>query len=182
MDSAGWPVDAPRAYVLEVGPRRHRRMTLPSGLLLFVCMFLPAVKECGASVYPTEMPVFWHPYVYGLALAIASCAMTVGAVRRAVTMMRVVAGLAIAGGAATLFASTGLGTVLLVLGGVLLAMIGVRGASERRIASTGIVVSVMCLLWFGLWAGSAGAMIGVYVSLAASIFLLAGSLLWLSEI
>jgi hypothetical protein len=33
-----------------------------------------------------------------------------------------------------------------------------------------------------LWAGSAGAMVGVYLSLAASIFLLAGSLLWLSEL
>jgi hypothetical protein len=182
MDSAGWPVDAPRAYVLEIGPRRHRRLTLPSGLVLFLCMFLPAVNACGSSVYPTEMPLFWHPYVYGLALAIASCAWTVGAVRRAVTMMRVVACTAIAGGAVALLASTGLGAVLLVLGCVLLAMIGLRGASERRIASTGIVVSVMCLLWFGLWAGSAGALIGVYVSLAASIFLLAGSLLWLSEI
>jgi hypothetical protein len=70
----------------------------------------------------------------------------------------------------------------LLLGGVLLGVIRVRGVSENRIAITGIIMSVACVLWFGLWAGSSGALVGVYLALGASIFLLAGSLLWLSEI
>jgi hypothetical protein len=182
MDSAGWPVDVPRAHVLEVGRRRHRRITAPSGLLLFVCMFLPAVNSCGASVYPSEMPYFWHPYLYGLALAIASFALTARSVRLAVRTMRVLAWTAVAGGAGLLLVSTGLGAVELALGAILLAAIGVRGHAERRLALSGIVISVLCLLWFGLWAGSKDALVGVYLSLGASIFLLAGSLLWLSEI
>jgi hypothetical protein len=182
MDSAGWPVDVPRAHVLEVGRRRHRHVTAPSGLLLFVCMFLPAVNSCGASVYPTDMPYFWHPYVYGLVLAVASFALTAHSVRLAVRALRTLAWLAIAGGAGLLLVSTGIGTVELGLGAILLGAIGVRGHAERRLAVTGIVVSVMCLLWFGLWSGSKDALVGVYLSLGASIFLLAGSLLWLSEI
>jgi hypothetical protein len=184
MDSAGWPVDLPRARVLEIGHRRHRRLTAPSGVVLFVCMFLPAMKSCGsAAVYPTELPFYCHPYVYGLALAIASLAVTERAVRRAVVMMRVVAWSAVAGGIATIVQSRGLGgAALIALGGALVAVIGVRGAFERRIAITGIVVSVLCILWFGLWAGSGGALVGIYLSLAASIFLLAGCLLWLSEL
>jgi hypothetical protein len=182
MDSAGWPVDVPRAHVLEVGHRRHRRITAPSGLLLFACMFLPAVNSCGTSVYPTDMPYFWHPYVYGLVLALASGALTAHSVRLAVRAVRALAWLAIAGGVGLLLVSTGLGSVELGLGAILLAAIGIRGHAERRLAISGIVVSVLCLLWFGLWSGSKDALVGVYLSLGASIFLLAGSLLWLSEI
>jgi hypothetical protein len=182
MDSAGWPVDVPRAHVLEVGRRRHRRITAPSGLLLFVCMFLPAVNSCGASVYPMDMPYFWHPYLFGGALAIASFAVTVRSIRLAVRTLRTMAWLAVAGGAALLLVSAGLGAIELGLGAILLGAIGVRGHAERRLAITGIVISVLCLLWFGLWSGSKDALVGVYLSLGASIFLLAGSLLWLSEI
>lgn len=182
MDSAGWPVDVPRRHVLEVGTRRHRRITAPSGMLLFACMFLPAVRSCGTSVYPTDMPYFWHPYIYGLALAVASFALTAHSVRLAVRTLRVLACVAIAGGAGLLLLSTGLGAIEIGLGAVLLGAIGLRGHAERRLAITGIVISAMCLLWFGLWAGSKDALVGVYLSLGASIFLLTGSLLWLSEI
>lgn len=183
MDSAGWPIDLPRGRVdLEVGRRRHRRLTGPSGLLLFVCLFLPAVKQCGTAVYPVEMPYVWHPYVYGLALAVATLGITSRWIRVSATMLRVLAYLTLAGGGVLLAASTGFAGAWLALGLVLLATIGLRGHSERRIAATGIVISVSSLLWFGLWAGTASALVGVYVALAASIFLLAGSLLWLSEI
>lgn len=183
MDSAGWPIDLPRARVeLELGRRRHRRLTGPSGLLLFACMFLPAVEQCGSAVYPVEMPYVWHPYVYGLALAFATLGVTSRWIRLSSTVLRALAYLTLAGGGVLLVASAGVAPAWLALGIVLLAIIGVRGHSERRVAATGIVIGVASLLWFGLWAGTATALVGVYVALAASIFLLAGSLLWLSEI
>lgn len=49
--------------------RRHRMFAVPSGLLLFVCMFLPITEQCGEAVYPYEWPPACVPYVLGLAVA-----------------------------------------------------------------------------------------------------------------
>jgi hypothetical protein len=183
MDS-GWPVDIPRAQVhVNLGRRRHRVVTLPSGLLLFVCLFLPAVKGCGHQpVYAFEMPYFWHPYLYGGVLAIAALASTHRALARATIAVRTLAVVVFVGSLLMTAMSPGFGTVLFGIAAVQLAVIGLRGVSEKRIAASGIVVASLSLLWFGLWSGSSDAMIGVYLSFIASIFLLAGSLKWLSEI
>ena len=158
-------------------------MTVPAGVLLLVCMFLPAVKGCGPEpVYPLELPYFWHPYVYGAVLAFAALATTERALRHVTLAMRVLGGGILLASIVLTVTAFEFGIVLLGIAAVLLGVIGTKGVSERRIAGTGIVVSVMSLLWFGLWSGSADALVGVYVSLAASIFLLAGSLFWLSEI
>lgn len=179
----GWPVDLPRVTQhVEVGRRRHRRLTIPGGALLLVCMFLPAVRGCGEPVYPIETPWFWHPYLYGGALAAAALVTTVRGVRVATAGLRILAWLAVVGGAVMTTLSAGFGIVETALGVILLSIIGTKGFSEKRIAITGIVMAVLSVLWFGLWASSAGALIGVYLSLGAAIFLLAGSLLWLSEI
>lgn len=180
---SGWPVDLPHPRLhAELGRRRHRRLTLPSGLLLFVCLFVPAVNGCNDTVYPLEMPYFWHPYLYGGAVAVAALARTVRGVRLATTLLRLLAFTTLAGASLVSFLSVGLGVIELMLGFVLLAIIGTRGHSEKRLALTGIVMAVLSILWFGLWAGSAGALVGVYMSLGAAIFLLAGALFWLSEI
>ena len=118
------PVDAAASRVdAEVGRRRHRRITGPSGLLLFVCLFLPAVKGCGEPVYPITMPCSWHPYLYGIVLR-GRCASTL--TRRAACgarscVLRVLAWLTIAGACvladrelrASAFIELGLGLVLL---------------------------------------------------------------------
>ncbi len=50
--------------------RRHRMFAVPSGLLLFVCMFLPITEQCGEAVYPYEAPPACVPYVLGLVAAV----------------------------------------------------------------------------------------------------------------
>jgi hypothetical protein len=183
VHSSAGPCELPRRRIeLEVGPRRHRRVTAPAGLLLFVCLFLPAVRSCGETIYPLELPMFWHPYVYGLALALGACAVTVRGVRRITVMLRGLGWLTLAGAAVMAVVNPIIGIFQLVFATVLLAMVGTRGYSERRIAGTGIVVAAASLLWFGLWASSSGALVGVYLSLLASICLLTGALLWLSEL
>ena len=49
--------------------RRHRRVTALSGILLFACLFLPAVDACG-PVMPYQLPPVVPPYVLGLVFAL----------------------------------------------------------------------------------------------------------------
>ena len=54
--------------------RRHRLLTLPSGWVLFVCLFLPAMKLCDSGdPFPMVMvPFLWPPYLVGLVVALAA--------------------------------------------------------------------------------------------------------------
>lgn len=175
-------VDLPRARVdLELGRRRHRRITGPAGVLLFVCLFLPAVKGCSEPVYPATMPMFWHPYLYGLVFALGTARATVRSLRHTVVALRILAWLTVVGGALLLVAAGPLGLAELLLGALLLAIIGRSGCSERRVALTAILVGALSLLWFGLWSATPDALVGVYVSALASAGLLAGGLVWLGE-
>jgi hypothetical protein len=175
-------VDVPRPRVdLELGRRRHRRITGPSGALLFVCLFLPAVKGCNEAVYPMSMPMFWHPYIYGLALALGSATVTVRHLHYTVLALRILAWLTVIGSAFLIVVAGGIALVELVVGVLLLGAIGRRGCSERRVALTTIAIGALGLLWFGLWVVTPDAMIGVYVSAFASVGLLGGGLVWLGE-
>jgi hypothetical protein len=175
----------------QLGPRRHRRFTGPSGAVLFVCVFLPAVKACDSAVYPITVPWAWHPYLFGLVFALGAWAKTPRGVRRMILGLRWVAYTA-AGGAALITAlvvTDGNGHETLftmgVWGGIaaaLIAMIGVRGYSERRAAATAIVVGVGSAVWFGLWVADGSALMGAYVSLGAALGLVAGGLRWLGDI
>lgn len=181
LTSAG-PVDVPRARVeLELGRRRHRRITGPAGLFLFVCLFLPAVKGCGEPVYPVAMPMFWHPYIYGLVIALATARVTVRHLHYTVVALRILAWLTVVGAALLILFAGGVALAELFIGALLLALIGRRGTSERRVAGTTVAVGALSLLWFGLWVITPDAMVGVYVSAAASAALLVGGLVWLVE-
>lgn len=175
-------MDLPRPRVeLELGRRRHRRITGISGLMLFACLFLPAVKGCSEPVYPVTMPMFWHPYLYGLVLGLGASTVTVRGLHRIVIALRVVAWLTIAGASVLATFAGAIAFVELIIGAIMLAAIGRRGTSERRVAATAIAVGALSLLWFGLWAATPDAMIGVYVSAIASTGVLVGGLVWLGE-
>jgi hypothetical protein len=179
-----YPVEPPPVRVeLELGRRRHRRLTAPSGLLLFVCMFLPLVRGCDAHtpIYPLELPMFLPPYLYGLAFAAAATAVTVRGMRRAVGVVRALSIVSFAGAALIFLVRPMLGMLAIAATALMLGIIGWRRCSERRVAAAVMLLGATGTLWFGLCATSADALVGVYVALAASCGLLAGGLVWLLE-
>lgn len=50
--------------------RRVPRLSIPGGLLLALCLFLPAARGCDKPVYPYEVPMAYGPYVFGLLAAV----------------------------------------------------------------------------------------------------------------
>ncbi len=184
MVPAMYPVEPPPVRVeLELGRRRHRRLTAPSGLLLFLCVFLPLVRGCDdhTPIYPLELPMFLPPYVFGLAFAGAAIAATARGLRRAVELLRVLALVSLAVGGLIVVMRPLLGIAALVASALMLAVIGWHVQSERRVAGGAVLLGVAGTLWFGLCATSADALAGVYAALVASIGLLAGGLVWLVE-
>src|SRR4051812_32980624 len=125
MGPSSSAVDLPRPRVeLELGRRRHRRITVPSGLVLFLCLFLPAVKGCNEPVYPITLPMLWHPYLYAVVIAVGTLFPTVRSIRRTVIALRVLAWLTILGSAALATFAGAIAFLELLAGGVLLAAIG----------------------------------------------------------
>jgi len=182
MGPTGSAVDLPRLRIeLELGRRRHRRITGPAGLLLFVCLFLPALKGCNETVYPVVMPMFWHPYIYGLVIGLGSATITVRHLHYTVTAVRIFAWLTIVGSACSIAFAGGVALVELLVGVLLLGAIGKRGCSERRVALTTIGMGALSLLWFGLWVATPDALVGVYLATLASGGLLVGGLVWFAE-
>ena len=178
----GCAIDLPRSRVeLELGRRRHRRITGPEGLLKFACMFLPAEKGCSAPVYPIETPMFLPPYLYGLVFAAAAATFTARGMRRTIGALRVVTIASILGATVTMLLAPPVGVVELFAAVAVLATIGWSGHSERRAAVASLIISTLCTLWFGLWATTSEAMLGVYLAAVASGALLLGSCLWLGE-
>jgi hypothetical protein len=70
------------------------------------------------------------------------------------------------------------GALELILGTMMLLFVG-PGTNERRIASTGIAVGLISMIWFGFWSATPDALLGVYLSLASSVGLFVGSWAWL---
>jgi hypothetical protein len=176
-------VELPPAHVEPtLGRRRHRRITGFSGIVLFACIFLPAVKGCSEPVYPLEMPIFLHPYLYGIVFAIAGTTLTARGMRTVLILLRAIVVLSVLDGIICAFMAPPLGLILLSVAGVLYGAIGFSGASERRIAATAMIVGGGSTIWFGLWAGSPDALVGVYVSLAGAVGLLVGGIVWLAEL
>ena len=179
----GVAIDLPVPRVeLELGRRRHRRITGPAGAILFACMFLPAVKGCSAPVYPIEAPIFLPPYLFGFAFMIAAWAWTVRGLHRAVRVARGVTFASIACSTLTLLIAPPVGVVELAISVFVLATLGWSGCSERRLACAALVVGALGTLWFGLWSSTEEAMIGVYLATLGSAALVVGACTWLIDL
>jgi hypothetical protein len=169
------------------GPRvrRHRRVTALSGILLFACMFLPAVDACG-PVLPYQLPPVVPPYVLGLVFALTAIAQTERGLRGGIVALRAVSAITAAAGVVMTPVVPELGIPELAVGAVLLLIIGLWRTTESRVAAAAIVVAAASTLWFGLWCLGLwcldGAAIGVYLSLASSAGLLVGAVLWWREL
>lgn len=180
----GYAVEAPKRGQLRPRiARKHRPLTFVAGLVLFICMFVPASKGCGEPVVPVEMPLaLWTPYVYGLAFALIACARTAVGIALATIVLRVLAWLVAVSGVALLGEVAAVGVVEIVLGIVLLATIGFRQFSEARLAITGIVISAISVTWFAWWTVTPFALAGMWLSLVSALALFAASLMWMVEI
>jgi hypothetical protein len=161
--------------------RRHRRVTALSGILLFACMFLPAVDACG-PVMPYELPLVVPPYALGLVFALIAIAQTERGLRRGIVALRAVSVLTAAAGVVVMPVVPEIGIPELVLGVGLLGVIGLARTTERRVAAAALVVAAVSALWFGLWCLDDGALIGVYLSVASSGGLLLGAVMWRGEL
>lgn len=159
--------------------RRHRPVTGTAGILLFVCMFLPALRGCGTSqVVPLELPPFLPPYLYGLVFAIAVHARTQRAVIASIFALRLLGTLVALAGFTVFLVAPAVGIVELAVGMVLIVAASGRGFSEHRMALTAVILGCVCTLWFGMWCLLPSALLGVHLSLASSIALLVGGVVW----
>ncbi|HEX3765239.1 MAG TPA: hypothetical protein VHW23_41365 [Kofleriaceae bacterium] len=182
MDLPATAVEPPLVRIAP-GPRirRHRRVTALSGILLFACMFLPAVDACG-PVLPYELPPVLPPYVLGLVFALIAIAQTGRGLRRGIVALRAVSVIAAVAGVVVIPVVPEIGGPELAFGLVLLQVLGLWRTTEGRVAAAAVVAAVVSTLWFGLWCLDDGALIGVYLSLASSLGLLLGAMMWRSEL
>ena len=165
------------------GTRRHRSVVGTAGILLFVCMFLPAMKGCGsAPVLPLDVPPFLPPYVFGLVFAAIALTRSARSLVAGVIVVRFLATVVGFAGFVVFLVAPSVGIVELTVGLVLLSAIGLSGVSELRLAATTVMVGALSIVWFGMWTASADALYGVHLSLASSIGLFAGGMVWLVEV
>jgi hypothetical protein len=161
------------------GARIHRRLTGLSGILLFACMFLPAVRGCHEPVTPLQVPPFLPPYLYGLVFALIVMSRRSRGLPYGVIALRVLAALVVLGSVVLVVIVPLVGIIELVIGAVLMVTVGLSHTTEARVAVTGVAIGLFSMIWFGIWSLSDDALIGVYLSLASSAGLFAGCLAWL---
>jgi len=165
------------------GTRRHRPVLGTAGILLFVCMFLPAMKGCGTTPLSSlDVPPFLPPYLFGLVLAVIAVTRSSRALIVGVIAVRFLATAVAFVGFVVFLVAPSVGVVELTVGLVLLSAIGVRGVSELRLAGSAALIGALCTAWFGLWTSSADALYGVHLSLASSLGLFVGGGIWLVEV
>ncbi len=198
MDDAAPP---PRVRLRPA--RKPRWLLLNGGTLLFLCLFLPALENCGEPLYPIELapaPELWPlllPYLFGLAAAAVAIQglFFAGSTLRRWNIIAIVFGFLCYGGATLLYTvgmvgDPGVTAIPFVICVLLLrpALHGLRkGVVLPWQAARAIWIGgTACSVHFGLFVvmdlieGSEGdrVLYGMWLSLAASIALVvAGGML-----
>lgn len=163
---------------------RRRRLPLPAGVVLALCIFLPALRVCGSPTYPITMPPFWSPYVLGALVAVMAAARSprvMEGVRVAISVIVVLTALGF--GVLTIGTIEGspIGLALFAFAVVFVA-IARHGEPELRAAHATIGVGVGCTPWFALLAFDPDGMWGAWISLGASLALIVGGLEWRRQV
>lgn len=161
--------------------RRHRRITGVSGIVLFACMFLPAIDACG-TVHPYELPPLAPPYLFGLVFALIAMSRTPRALAHGIVALRALS--LLTGVASLLVGAVALqvGIPEMVLAAALLVILSWVHLGEARVALAAIALAAVSMLWFAVWCGGDDALVGIYLSLASAGGLLAGGVLWWREL
>jgi hypothetical protein len=145
-------------------------------------MFLPAIRGCHGPVMPYEVPPFLPPYLYGLVFALLAAARSPRMIAAGVLALRALGALVVVGSVVLVVVAPPLGVAELLVGAFLLAIVGIAGTTESRIAASCVVAGALGVIWFAAWALSGEALAGVYLSLAGALGLVAGAIAWLREL
>lgn len=162
--------------------RTHRPFTALSGIVLFLCLFLPAVKACNSPVYPYEIPPFCPPYAFGLLIAAVAMVRTRRGLAIALALLRVGIVAMFVGGIVCIAWAPALAAALCLFAAVFLAIVGLSRQDERPVAILTITANAIWAVWFVLWCTDNGAMIGVYAALVSSLGMVVGGVIWLGDL
>jgi hypothetical protein len=160
--------------------RRLRRLALPTGIVLALCIFAPALRVCNSPAYPIAMPPFWSPYLLGIGIAWLAGARTLRGAAAALVFVKVLIVLSTVGwGVLAVWSVEGLPIGIAFFGfcAAFLALTR-RGPFEERAARATIGVGLACTAWFALIAFDPDGLWGAWVSFGASLALSVLGLEW----
>ena len=149
-------------------------------------MFLPAIKNCGDTIYPVEVPFVLPPYLVGLVLALAAIFHSRRALRRALLAIRLLTVAMFVLGLLLVSSSIAMVVIVILTSVLFWWALGLRKnitSAAYQLARGGVCASVVFIAWFALWCcdPSSDALFGLWLSLASSIGLLIGTLIWAVE-
>lgn len=167
--------------------RRHFWLTVPSGYVLLICLFLPAVKLCdsGEPFAMVMVPFLWPPYLVGMMVALAAAARENGARAYGTGLFMLIRISAFGLGGSLLFEMID-GQVgaegLIVIGIAALAFLATwREPTERAVATNSAMAAAGSFAFTLAIALERLAVWGAYVAVIAAGVLLAGTLAWCLE-
>ena len=173
------PIDAPAP---QLSRRRHHVLTLPSSVLVVICMFLPTLEVCGDPVMPAQFPPFYSPYVIA-ALVFAATLVRPWRLFGIGLALRIVMGLTAVGWTVPIMVELdSFAVVPFLLSGGALAIVLVPARTHElavaRCATTGALGST---IWFVALATDAYALWGAYVAVFAGVLFTLGCSWWWFE-